>query len=78
VNNGTSRPVTLSGLPASVTQMSFYVTDEKRGMEKLEPVSVRNGSARFTLPGQTLTTLINLENAVRLNHEIHELHEPKA
>ena len=59
VNNGASRPVTLSGLPASVTQMSVYVTDEKRGMEKLEPVSVRNGSARFTLPSQTLTTLIN-------------------
>jgi len=59
VNNGASRPVTLAGLPAAITQMSVYVTDAKRGMEKIEPVSVRNGSAQFTLQGQTLTTLIN-------------------
>jgi hypothetical protein len=45
VNNGASRPVTLVGLPAAV--------------EKLEPVSVKNGSAQFTLQGQTLTTLVN-------------------
>ena len=59
VNNGAARPVTLAGLPAPVTQMTVYVTDGKRGLEKLEPVSVRNGSARFTLPGQALTTLVN-------------------
>jgi O-glycosyl hydrolase len=59
VNNGASRAVTLAGLPAPVTQMSVYVTDEKRGMEKLEPISVENGLAQFTLQGQTLTTLIN-------------------
>jgi hypothetical protein len=59
VNNGASRPVTLAGLPSAATQMSVYVTDAKRGMEKIEPVSVRNGSAQFTLQGQTLTTLIN-------------------
>jgi len=59
VNNGAGRPVTLAGLPASLTQLSVYVTDAKRGMEKLEPVSVKNGSAQFTLQGQTLTTLIN-------------------
>ncbi len=59
VNNGASRPVTLAGLPAAVTQMSVYVTDETRGMEKLEPVAVKNGSTQFTLQRQTLTTLIN-------------------
>jgi hypothetical protein len=59
VNNGASRPVTLAGLPAAVTQMSVYVTDDKRGLEKLEPVTVKNGLAQFTLQGQTLTTLIN-------------------
>jgi hypothetical protein len=59
VNNGASRPVTLVGLPAAVTRMNAYVTDEKRGLEKLEPVSVKNGSAQFTLQGQTLTTLVN-------------------
>jgi O-glycosyl hydrolase len=59
VNNGASRPVTLTGLPATVAQMSVYVTDAKRGLEKLEPVSVKNGTAQFTLQGQTLTTLIN-------------------
>ena len=60
VNNGASRPVTLAGLPPAVAQMSVYVTGEKRGLEKLEPVAVKNGSAQFTLQGQTLTTLINL------------------
>ena len=59
VNNGASRPVTLFGLPPSVTRMSVCVTDEKRGLEKLEPVGVKNGSAQFTLPGRTLTTLVN-------------------
>jgi O-glycosyl hydrolase len=59
VNNGASRAVTLAGLPAAITQMSVFVTDDKRGVEKLEPVPVKNGSAQFTLPGQTLTTLIN-------------------
>ena len=59
VNNGASRPVTLAGLPGAITQMSVYVTDAKRGMEKLEPVGVKNGSAQFILQGQTLTTLIS-------------------
>jgi hypothetical protein len=59
VNNGASRPVTLLGLPPSVTRMNACVTDEKRGMEKLEPVGVKNGSAQFTLQGRTLTTLVN-------------------
>ncbi len=59
VNNGAGRPVTLAGLPAPVTQMSVYVTDGRRGLAKLEPVTVKNGSAQFTLPGQTLTTLVN-------------------
>jgi hypothetical protein len=59
VNNGASRPLTLAGLPAALTQMSVYVTDDKRGMEKLDPLSVKNGTAQFTLQGQTLTTLIS-------------------
>jgi hypothetical protein len=57
VNNGASRPVTLAGLPASVKYMNVYVTDEKQGMEKLEPVPVKNGSAQFTLTATALTTL---------------------
>jgi hypothetical protein len=28
-------------------------------MEKLEPVSVKNGTAQFNLQGQTVTTLMN-------------------
>jgi hypothetical protein len=58
VNNGASRPATLAGLPPSVALMDLYVTDERRGVEKLEPVSVKNGSAQFTLQARTLTTLI--------------------
>jgi hypothetical protein len=59
VNNGASRPVTVAGLPPAATWMGVYVTDAKRGMEKLEPVNVKDGSAKFTLQGQALTTLIS-------------------
>ena len=58
VNNGADRPVTLSGLPAAVTQMSVYVTDQKRGVEKQGAVTVKNGTAQFSLSQQTLTTLV--------------------
>jgi hypothetical protein len=60
VNNGASRAVTVSGLPSIVTQMSAYVTDDKRGLEKLEPVTVKVGVAQINLQGQALTTLINV------------------
>ncbi len=61
VNNGPSRPVTVSGLPASVTQLNVYVTDHEQGMAKRESVGVSNGSAQFKLAGQALTTLISGE-----------------
>jgi hypothetical protein len=59
VNDGASRPVTLSGLPASVTKLIVYITDKTRDMAQVDAVNVTNGSVQFTLQGQTLTTLIN-------------------
>jgi O-glycosyl hydrolase len=58
VNNGAGRQVTLSGLPASVTRLDVYITDQGHGMTKVDPVTASNGSAQFTLVGQALTTLV--------------------
>lgn len=33
VNNGATRPVTLTGLPASVKELRMWVTDSQRGMQ---------------------------------------------
>jgi O-glycosyl hydrolase len=59
VNNGASRQVTLTGLPAPVTKFNVYITDHTRGMAQVEPLMVTNGSVQFILQGQTLTTLTN-------------------
>jgi hypothetical protein len=58
VNNGASRPATLSGLPAGVRQLRIYVTDERRGMAEGARVPVANGQARFTLDPMSYTTLV--------------------
>jgi O-glycosyl hydrolase len=59
VNNGASRQATITGLPASVSKMSVYITDKDRGMAKLDSLDISQGSAKITLQGQSLTTLIN-------------------
>jgi hypothetical protein len=59
VNNGPSRPVTITGLPATLTAMNVYVTNQSQGMTRIDPVQLNNGSARFTLQGLTLTTLVS-------------------
>jgi O-glycosyl hydrolase len=57
VNTGTTRTVTLTGLPATLTQLYPTITDGTRGMKTLEPVPVSGGAAKFTLEGQSYTTL---------------------
>ena len=62
VNNGATRPVTLTGLPAQINSMDVYVTDKDRGMKKIDSIKVTNGFAQFELDQQTLTTLTNAAN----------------
>jgi hypothetical protein len=61
VNNGAARPITITGLPATLTTLNLYITDATRGMAKQDSVKVENGTAHFNLQGLTLTTLTNSE-----------------
>jgi hypothetical protein len=57
INTGTTRNVTLSGLPASLTQLYPVITDASRSMKAQDPVPVSGGSAQFTLDYQSFVTL---------------------
>ncbi|MDR3718651.1 MAG: hypothetical protein P4K98_07600 [Bryobacteraceae bacterium] len=57
VNNGTGRPATLTGLPASVKELRVQVTDSRRGMEEGARIPVVDGRAQFTLDPMSYTTL---------------------
>jgi hypothetical protein len=57
VNIGTTRPVTIQGLPASVTQLYPTITDSARGMKALDPVPVSGGTAHFNLDYTSFVTL---------------------
>ena len=57
VNIGTTRPVTITGLPASLTQLYPVITDSSRNMKELASVPVSGGTAQFTLDYQSFVTL---------------------
>ncbi|NUQ20167.1 MAG: hypothetical protein HOQ09_04320, partial [Gemmatimonadaceae bacterium] len=58
VNDGASRPVTITGLPAGITELRVLVTDATRGMAEGARVPVRDGVARLTLDATSFTTLV--------------------
>jgi hypothetical protein len=60
VNNGASRPATLTGLPAGVKELRIYVTDSKRGMEEGRRIPLVNGKAEFTLDAMSYTTVMGV------------------
>ena len=62
VNTGTTRTVTLTGLPATLTQLYPTVTDGTRGMKALAPVPVSGGTAKFTLEYQSYVTLTSAKS----------------
>jgi hypothetical protein len=57
INTGSTRTVTLTGLPVALTQLYPNVTDATRGMKALDPVPVSGGTATFTLDCQSFVTL---------------------
>jgi len=59
VNNGATRNISLTGIPASVKAFNIYVTDATRGMQKIKTIPVVSGKAEFALEAQTYTSLIN-------------------
>lgn len=58
VNDGASRPATISGFPAGIGELRVYVTDATRGMAEGARVPVRDGVARLTLDPTSFTTLV--------------------
>lgn len=59
VNNGATRQVTLTGLPARVKTLRAYVTDPARANLETAPLPVASGQARFTLDAGSYLTLIS-------------------
>ena len=57
VNTGATRAVTLTGLPATLTQLYPSLTDGTRQLAALAPVPVSAGTARFTLDALSYLTL---------------------
>jgi hypothetical protein len=59
VNQGASRPVTVTGFPDNVKELRVFVTDSKRGMEEGTHVRVSDGKAAWTLDAFAFITLIS-------------------
>ncbi len=57
VNQGASRPVTITGLPESLKTLQVWITDVTRGMESLPALTVENGTVSFDLPARCFVTM---------------------
>lgn len=60
VNNGTKRKAVLSGLPASVKQLSVYITNSHTNMKSMGVINVKNGKLVFKMPATSYITLISV------------------
>ncbi len=59
VNNGTSREVHLTGLPAGIKDFKIYITDEKSKMRLSKTIKVQNHESTFTLKERCFATLFS-------------------
>ncbi|HTE02043.1 MAG TPA: hypothetical protein VK668_22295 [Mucilaginibacter sp.] len=59
VNNGASREVHLTGLPASITKLTVYITDHKKDMKKSGSIKVKDHECTFKLNERCFTTLFS-------------------
>ncbi len=59
INNGASRKVVIKGIPAGINGLDVFITDETRGMEKTDRVTVSNGLCELTLPAAAFITITN-------------------
>lgn len=59
VNNGSSRKVHLTGLPAGVKEFKVYITSEKKDMKQIKPVKINDHEADVDLESQCFTTLVS-------------------
>lgn len=61
VNNGPSRKLLLTGMPASRRQYAVYITDQNRDMNKLGSIPVKNHEASLNIDAGSYMTLISEE-----------------
>jgi hypothetical protein len=59
VNNGATRKVELSGIPARIKSFRIYVTGVNQSMKQEKAIKVKDGSASFRLNTYAYTTLIS-------------------
>ncbi|RFZ82988.1 hypothetical protein DYU05_12605 [Mucilaginibacter terrenus] len=59
VNNGSTRKVTLTGLPVNVKELRYYITTTRLNMKEEKAVEIKNGIAKFKLPAVSYVTLIS-------------------
>ena len=60
VNNGASRPATISGIPEGVQSLRVWVTNAARAMQESTAVPVERGRAQLTLDAASYVTLIGV------------------
>ena len=58
VNNGASRPATVTGIPRSFTALRVWRTDARRAMQEGTPIRVHDGRASVLLDAASYTTLL--------------------
>ena len=59
VNNGTTRKVTIKGIPEKITAFKIYVTDQNRDMDQEKSIPVKNGEVTFALSKTSFTSLFS-------------------
>lgn len=59
VNNGAGRKVTLKGLPAEVTFLRIFITDQKRSLKEETIIKVKDNTAYFNLDADSYVTLVS-------------------
>ncbi len=57
VNNGASRKVILTGLPAAVKSFKVFITDKNESMKEKHSIPVSHGKAEFNLQETSFTSL---------------------
>jgi O-glycosyl hydrolase len=58
VNTGAAREVTITGLPAGITQLQSFITDGQHDYKQQDPVSARDGIVSVSLPAMSYVTLV--------------------
>lgn len=59
VNNGSTRQVSLKGLPPKVTRLRYFLTNRKTNLKEERTVELKDGAFKFKLPAVSYVSLIS-------------------